>query len=651
MPEHEFRTEVRQLLDLVIHSLYTNREIFLRELVSNASDAIDRARFEAVSDASLLGDNPEWKVRIKADKDARTLTVSDNGIGMNAEEIEANIGTIASSGTRRFLDEVRKTDGQIPPELIGRFGVGFYSAFMVADKVTVVTRRAGCEPEAALRWESTGTGGYTLEPTSKPERGTDVVLHLPEENEEFLEEWRIRKIVKQYSDFVEHPITMEVTRVETPTDSDGKPIEGAPQKETVKEETLNSRKAIWARPADQVSEEEHHEFYRHISHDFQEPLKTIHWKVEGVTEFQALLYLPGQALPDIFMPEGREHGLHLYVRKVFITDRCEELLPPYLRFVRGVVESADLPLNVSRETLQENKLIRVIRKNLVRKILDTLAEMKKDDAEKYAAFWADFGRILKEGVHLDFENREKIQELLLFESSKTEPGKRVSLQEYVDRMGENQEAVYYVTGESRQALDNAPHLEAFRSHDLEVLFMTDPIDEWVVQDIREYREKKLVDIAAGEISLPDTDQEDRDEDKASREALKPLLEAVGKALGDRVKDVRLSTRLTESACCLVSDANSMGIQMEKIMKAMNKDMPVAKRILELNPDHPLILAMNTLQQDDPGGDRITEYSEMLLDQARLTSGLGVDDPLTFARRVSTLMAEAAQRPGAATSEP
>ena len=638
----KFKTEVQQLLDIVIHSLYSNRDIFLRELISNASDAIDLARFQSLSDESILEDDPDWKIKLVPDKESRTLIVSDNGIGMTREEVEKNIGTIARSGTRQFLEAMQQKKQAASPELIGQFGVGFYSAFMVADKVTVLTRPAGSK-DGATRWASTGSGSYTVEDATKETRGTEIVLHLKEDAEEYLEEWKLRKIVKQYSDFVEYPITMDVSREETPRDAEGNEIADAEKKVTVTEETLNSRKALWTRPRNEISEDDYHEFYKHISHDFTDPLETIHWQVEGTTEFRALLYMPQHTLPEMTMPENRHRGVHLYIRRVYITDNCEALLPQYLRFLRGVVDSSDLPLNISREMLQEERLVRVIRNNLIKKTLDTLAEMKDNDREKYVTFWNQFGTILKEGIHFDFANREKIQELLLFESSKTSPGEYTTLSEYVERMPESQKEIYYITGESRQAVERSPFLEALRSRDLEVLFLTDPIDEWVVPGLMSYQEKPLRSIAKGEIELDSAEeQKEREEQREKAQAeYKDLVEFIKNELGDKVKDVKLSTRLTESACCLVSDEAGMGVHMEKILKAMQQELPAQKRILELNPQHVLLDRMHKLLGKPGQQERLQGYVSLLYDQALLTAGLPVEDPLRFTQRMSDLMAEEA----------
>ncbi|OPZ27220.1 MAG: Chaperone protein HtpG [Lentisphaerae bacterium ADurb.BinA184] len=649
----QFKTEVQKLLDLVIHSLYTHKEIFLRELISNASDAIDRARFLALSDKAIVEDDPVWKIRLAADREARTLTVSDNGIGMTAAEMERNIGTIASSGTRHFLEELQQSGGATAPELIGQFGVGFYSAFMVADKVTVVSRQAGGKTGA--RWVSDGQGSYTIEDCEKERRGTDVTLHLKEDMDEYLEEWRLRKIVKTYSDFVEHPVVMNVTRpkpgkedAEAPADQ-GK--EAEPEVETV-EETLNSQKAIWTRAKAEVSAENYHEFYKHIAHDFQDPLRTIHWSAEGKTEFRALLFIPAKAPFDLYMPESHKRGVQLYVRRVFITDNCEALVPGWLRFLRGVVDSADLPLNVSRETLQEERVIRIIRSNLVKKILDTLAEMKEKERPAYDTFWTEFGKVLKEGIHLELGSREELQALALFESSKTDAGKYVSLDEYIARMPAHQKDIYYLTGDSRTAVEQSPLLETCRASDVEVLFLTDPIDEWVVQSTTSYKEKKLVSVAKGDIEIPSAQAGEKKEAREETETtFKELAAFLKDRLKDKVKDVRVSRRLTESACCLVSGEQDLGVHMERILRSMHADLPAAKRILELNPAHALVTAMNAMVKDSRQHLRLAEYADLLYDQARLTAGMEIANPVEFAQRVSRIMAAAAEGEAAPEAPP
>ena len=640
----KFETEVQQLLDLVIHSLYSNKDIFLRELISNASDAVDKVRFEAHSNEALLEGSADWKIKITPDKAAGTLTISDNGIGMTMAEVEENIGTIARSGTRAFMENIKGKNLQDNPELIGQFGVGFYSSFMVADRVTLTTRKAGHDKASGCRWESAGDGSYSVEECEKEGRGTDIVLHLKEEAREYLDEWRIRSIVKKYSDYVQYPIVMDITREETPTGADGKPIEGAGAIAKTTEETLNSMKAIWTRPKGEITDEEYEEFYKHISHDFEKPLKTIHYAAEGVSEFKALLYIPARKPFDLFFRD-QKRGVHLYVKRVFITDNCEALLPDYLRFMRGVVDSSDLPLNVSREILQEDVQIKRIQKNLVTKVLGTLAEMKEKTPEEYLTFYREFGQVLKEGVHFDFANKEKLQELLLFESSKTEAGQLVSLKEYVERMPAAQKEIYFITGTSRSSVETSPHLEIFRKKEYEVLFMTDPVDEWVTQGLTEYDGKKLKAVDRGDLEI-DTEEEKKAHEARKEEAVqqyKGLLEFVGEKLKDRVKEVRLSSRLTDSACCLVADEYGLNANMERILKAMNQEVPETKRILELNPDHPIMGVLSGMFAENKENAKLADYCELLYDQGLLTEGSPVRDPLRFARLVSELMVEAAKK--------
>ena len=637
----QFQTEVQQLLDLVIHSLYSNRDIFLRELISNASDAIDKVRFEAHSDESLLEGNSDWKVKLIPNKEAGTLTICDNGIGMNQAEVEENIGTIARSGTKAFMQSLKDKAAANNPELIGQFGVGFYASFMVADRVTLETRKGGSN-EAGCRWESAGDGTYTVEECSREQRGTEIVLHLKEEFKSSLDEWKIRSIVKKYSDYIQYPVVMDITRREVPKGVDGKEIEGAGTIETTEEQTLNSMKAIWARPKSEVTEEEYSEFYKHVSHDFEAPFRTIHFSAEGTSEFKALIYLPAKKPFDMFMAE-RKKGLQLYVKRVFITDKCEELIPDYLRFVKGVVDSSDLPLNVSREILQEDVQIKRIQKGLVSKVLSTLAEVKEKSFDEYVTFWKEFGQVIKEGIHFDYANKEKLQELVLFESTKTETGAFTSLKEYVARMPEEQKEIYYITGTSRETLEQSPHLEAFRAKGFEVLFMTDPVDEWVVQALTEYEEKPLKAVDRGDISL-DSEEEKLEKDKKREEAQKEfsdLISFMSDRLKDKVKEVRFSNRLTDSACCLVAEEYGMNANMERIMKAMNQAVPESKRVLELNPNHPILKAMAGIHQQDASAAALSDYADLLYDQALLTEGTPIKDPLRFTKLVSELMVKAA----------
>lgn len=638
----QFQTEVKQLLDLVIHSLYSNRDIFLRELISNASDAIDKARFEAQSNESLLEGNSDWKIKLIPNKDAGTLTIRDNGIGMSMAEVEENIGTIAKSGTKSFVQAMKDAAAAQQPELIGQFGVGFYASFMVADKVTLTTRRAGDAAHGTC-WESIGDGSYTIEDCTKAERGTEIVLHLKEEFKEYLDEWKIRSIVKKYSDFIQYPVCMDITRTETPKGVDGEEIEGAGTIEKIEEQTLNSMKAIWARPKSEVTEEEYKEFYKHVSHDFDDPFKTIHFAAEGTSEFKALLYLPAKKPFDLFMAE-RKRGIQLYVKRVFITEKCDALLPDYLRFVRGVVDSSDLPLNVSREILQEDVQIKRIQKSLVNKILSTLADLKEKEYDQYLTFWKEFGPVLKEGLHFDYVNKEKLQELMLFQSTRTAEGEYVSLKEYVERMPEAQKEIYYITGEDKSSLEQSPLLEAFNAKGFEVLFLTDPVDEWVVQSLHEYQEKKLKAVDRGDVDL-DSEDEKKEKEKKQEEAKKEfgsLLELIKGRLESKIKEVRFSNRLTDSACCLVADDFGMNANMERIMKAMNQAVPESKRVLELNPDHPIVKVMGDMYKQNPENSRLLDYSDLLYDQALLTEGTPIKDPLKFTKLVSELMVKAAQ---------
>jgi molecular chaperone HtpG len=633
----KFETEVQQLLDLVIHSLYSNKEIFLRELISNASDAIDKIKFESHSNMELLEGNSDWKIKLHADKEAGTLTITDNGIGMSMDEVAENIGTIAKSGTKSFVAALKEQNLADNPELIGQFGVGFYASFMVADKVVLTTRKAGGK-EFGCRWESTGDGSYSIEECEKETRGTEIVLHLKDDMKEFLEEWKIRSIVKKYSDYVQYPVVMDITRTEPVKDAEGKVIEGGGTIEKTTEETLNSMKAIWTRSKSEITEEEYEEFYKHISHDYDKPLSTIHYSAEGVSEFKAIVYIPSHKPYDLFLRDHKK-GVHLYVKRVYITDNCEALLPDYLRFIKGVVDSSDLPLNVSREILQEDVQIKRIQKSLVGKVLSTLAEMKEKNFEDYLKFYAEFGPVLKEGIHFDYANKEKLQDLLLYESSKTEKGKYVSLKEYVERMPEGQKEIYFITGMSRESVENSPYMEALRKKDYEVLYMTDPVDEWVVQAIHEYQEKHLKAIDRGDLEI-DTEEEKKEKEAKKEEAKKEygtLMEFIQETLKEKVKEVRLSSRLTDSACCLVADEMGLNATMEKILKAMNQEVPEAKRILELNPDHQILQVMTAMYEKDKADPKLKDYSELLFDQALLTEGSPIKDPLRFTRLVSELM--------------
>jgi molecular chaperone HtpG len=636
----EFKTEVQQLLDLVIHSLYSNKDIFLRELISNGSDAIDRLRFEALSNKELIKDDPEFRIKLFVDNEAKTLRIEDNGIGMTRDELEKNIGTIAHSGTRQFMEELKKGKAKANPELIGQFGVGFYSAFMVADNVMLKTRPAN--GDESWTWESSGDGTYEISEGGRDKRGTEITLHLNESSRDYIVEFRLRQIIKKYSDFVEYPVVMDIIRDDPPMDDEGKPKEGAEKQTTVTEETLNSMKAIWMRPKSEVKKEEYNEFYKHVSHDYTDPLKTIHYSAEGKIEFKALLYLPAKAPFDMFQQEGTKHGIHLYVKRIFIMDNCEALLPRYLRFAKGVVESNDLPLNVSREILQEDVIIKRIEKSVTTKILSVLKSMMKKSGDDYLSFYREFGKVLKEGIEVDPTNKDKIKDLLLFESSKTEPGKYVSLKEYTERMVLDQKEIYYITGTSRNAVENSPHLEVFKKKEIEVLFMIESVDEFILSGFGEYDKKKLKSIAQGDIDLG-TEEEKTIAEEQKKEAsgkYKKLIKKVQDSLKDDVKEVRLSDRLTDSASCLVTDDGDMNPQMERIFAAMNQAVPETKRILELNPDHPVIETMNDLFAADKKNPKLTDYSELLYDQALLTEGIAIKDPARFARLVTDLMVQA-----------
>jgi molecular chaperone HtpG len=614
---HEFQTEVRELLDLMIHSLYSHKDIFLRELVSNASDALDKVRFESISRPELTPIG-ELEIQLEVDADTRTLAVHDNGIGMTREEVVANLGTIARSGTREFLNAVREAKAAAAPELIGQFGVGFYSSFMVADRITVVTRRAGTEE--ATRWESTGDGGYTIDVAERPGAGTTVTLHLKPKDEEdglkdYTQERVLKDIVKRYSDFVSYPIRL-------------------------KADTLNSMKAIWARGKDEVTEEQHREFYKHISHDWNDPLEHLTVHVEGGFEARALLYIPSKAPFDLHHRDGGHRGLSLYVKRVFIMDDWRELLPAYLRFVRGVVSSDDLSLNVSREILQKDRQVQAIRKYLVRRILGTLKEMKEQRPEKYQTFWTEFGPVLKEGLISMEEGHDKLLELVLAPS--TEGATPTSLGDYVKRMKEDQPGIYHVTAASREVAERSPHLEAFRARGYEVLFFLDPIDELWLRLPREFEGKPFTSVAKGAVDLG-TEEEKKQEESAREEAserFKDLLLALRAKLQDEIRDVRLSGRLTSSPACLVGEAGDLSPQLEELLRRSGQDVPKVKRVLELNPTHPLVTRLQAFHAAHPADERFTRYAELLYGQAILAEGGALPDPAGFSRRLAELLVEA-----------
>ncbi|MDD5727198.1 MAG: molecular chaperone HtpG [Victivallales bacterium] len=630
----KFKTEVQHLLDLMIHSLYSNKDIFLRELIANAADAIDKARFTALTAKDVSND---WKIELTVDKEKKTLSISDNGIGMNEKEVIDNIGTIAKSGTKAFmkaLEEKKKSAADLP-ELIGQFGVGFYSSFMVAEKVELLTKKAG-SADRAVRWSSDGKSSYKIETADKAEQGTIVTVYLKDDAAIYLENWKISEIVRKYSDFIEYPITLPYEKVE-------KTGEGEKAKETksIEIRTLNSQKAIWLKKAGEITEEEHESFFAHLSHNGGKPAKTIQISAEGGSEFKALIYIPEVAPFNLFMPDFQKKGLQLYVRRVFITDECKDLIPDYLRFLSGVVDSSDLPLNVSREILQDNAQIRKMQQVITKKVLSELKKMKSQEAEKFAKFSGEFGKILKEGIHIDYENKEKIKDLVMYESMNSEAGKMISLQEYVDAMPEGQKEIYYITGESRNAVENSSALEIFRSRGFDVLFMTDPIDEWLMPSMGQFAKFQFKSAAKGDIELDEKSK--KESEKVITQAAKThksLLEMIQKELDAQIREVRFTNRLTDSACCLVSDEHAMSPHMERLFKAMKQEVPVNKRVLELNPQHPLVTSMQKMFDADNADPELQKYSHLLYDQALLTEGSPIPDPLAFARNVAELMVKA-----------
>ncbi|MFF4086789.1 molecular chaperone HtpG [Streptomyces nigra] len=622
----EFQVEARQLLQLMIHSVYSNKDVFLRELVSNASDALDKLRLEKLRDDAHDADVSDPHIEIDVDKEARTLTVRDNGIGMSYDEVGRLIGTIANSGTAGFLKELREAEDEKGAEgLIGQFGVGFYSGFMVADEMTLVTRRAG--ESKGTRWSSRGEATYTLETVEDAPQGTSVTLHLkpadPENQlHDYTSPWKIREIVKRYSDFITWPIRM------VPETADG---DGTPEPET-----LNSMKALWARSRDQVTDDEYHELYKHISHDWREPLETIRLQAEGTFEYQALLFLPSHAPYDLFTRDHKR-GVQLYVKRVFIMDDCEELLPPYLRFVKGVVDAADLSLNVSREILQQDRHIRMMQRRLTKKVLSTVKEIMTKDSERYATFWREFGTVLKEGLVTDSENSEAILAVASFATTHSDD-EPTTLAQYVERMGDEQKDIYYITGESRQSVENSPHMEAFRDKGIEVLLLTDPVDEVWVDAVGEYQGKKLRSVTKGEIDLDAKGDEQADEEREKQaEDYAGLLGWMGERLAEDIKEVRLSTRLTVSPACVVSDAQDLTPALEQMYRAMGQEVPRTKRILELNADHPLVKGLNQAFKNDDDRTRLAEAAELLHTLAVLAEGGQAKDPARFVKLVAERM--------------
>lgn len=623
----EFQTEVRQLLQLMINSLYSNKEIFLRELVSNASDACDKLRFESLSDDALMEGDAEMGITVEFDKEARSITIADNGIGMNRQEVIDNIGTIAKSGTKQFF-EALSGDQASDANLIGQFGVGFYSAFIVADKVVVETRRAGSTAEHGVRWESAGEGDFSLETIDKASRGTTVTMYLREGEDEFLDGHRLRHVIRTYSDHISLPIKMWSEPMPPMGDDAEKEIP-APELEMV-----NSASALWARSKNDITEEEYNEFYKHVGHDFQDPLSHVHSRVEGNLEYTSLLYVPSKAPFDLW-DRNSKHGIKLYVRRVFIMDDAEQLMPQYLRFVRGVIDSADLPLNVSREILQHNKAIDSMRSGSVKKVLGMLEGVAKNDPEKYKTFWNEFGRVMKEGPAEDSANQDKIAKLLRFATTKTdEEDQTVSLQEYIERMPEAQDKIYYITADSFNAAKNSPHLEVFRTKGIEVLLLGERVDEWLVSALTEFEGKPLQSVAKGDLDLGDLeDKEEKEQQQAAEEENKDFVERIKEALGDSVKEVRVTHRLTSTPACLVSENQDMSGNLERILREAGQEIPNMKPILEINPTHALVEMLKAESEQE----LFSDWSQILFDQALLSEGGQLEDPAGFVSRLNAML--------------
>lgn len=624
-----FQAEVKQLLQLMIHSLYSNKEIFLRELISNASDAADKLRFEAINNDALYGNDHELKIKVAFDKDARTITISDNGIGMSRDEVIAHLGTIAKSGTKEFFSKL-SGDQQQDAALIGQFGVGFYSGFIVAEKIVVNTRRAGAFAEQGVRWESRGEGDYTIEQIEKTGRGTDVVLHLREGEEELLSSWKLKSIIRKYSDHISLPIVMQKEEWDEE------------KKETVIQdelETVNQASALWARSKSEITEEQYNEFYKHVSHDFQDPLTHTHNRVEGRSEYTQLLYVPAHAPFDLW-DRNKRGGIKLYVKRVFIMDDAEQLMPTYLRFIKGVIDSSDLPLNVSREILQESRDVRVIREGSTKRVLGMLEEMANSDEQagkdKYATFWKEFGQVLKEGVGEDATNKDRIAKLLRFASTANESDEQtVAFADYVGRMKEGQDKIYYVTADNYQAAKNSPHLEIFRKKGVEVILMTDRVDEWMLSFFTEFEGKELVSVAKGGLDLGALEDEAEKKEHAETEAgYKELVDSMKGALGEKAKDVRVTFRLTDSPACLVADENELSGNLLRMLKAAGQEAPESKPILEINPTHPLV---QRLKYEDASGARFADWAHILFDQAMLAEGGSLLDPASFVKRLNEML--------------
>ncbi len=622
-----FQAEVKQLLQLMIHSLYSNKEIVLRELISNASDAADKLRFEGLSNGALYENDSDLKIRISYDKVNRTITVSDNGIGMNRDEVVRNIGTIAKSGTKEFIQNLTGDQAK-DANLIGQFGVGFYSAFILADKVTLITRRAG--EKEAVQWQSSGEGDFTIETVEKAGRGTDVILHLREGEDEFLNDWKLKTIIRKYSDHITLPIVMKKSEWK-----DGENGEGGQMVPTDEDETVNKASALWARSKNDITEEEYNEFYKHVSHDFENPLAYTHSRVEGKQEYISLLYVPSKAPFDLYDRERRQ-GIKLYVKRVFIMEDAEKLMPQYLRFVRGVIDSADLPLNVSREILQDSRDVEAIKNGSVKKVLGLLEDLAENKPEEYAKFWDAFGRVMKEGPGEDWANKDKIASLLRFASTHADnETQNVSLKDYIGRMKPEQEVIYYITADSFAAAKHSPHLEIFRKKGIEVLLMSDKVDEWLLGSLTEFEGKKLQSIAKGDLDLGKLqDESEKEAQKKVEEEAKSLVERIKSTLGESVKEVRVTHRLTDSPACLVAGEHDVSGNLARILKAAGQKAPEAKPILEINPSHRLIERLKN-ESDEA---RFADYTHVVFDQALLAEGGQLDDPASFVRRMNSLIA-------------
>lgn len=624
----EFKTEVKQLLDLVIHSLYSHKDIFLRELISNASDAIDKRKFQSLTDVSLGID--AYKIKIIRDEKKKILTISDNGIGMSKDELLDNLGTIARSGTKSFLENIKlEKDSNL--DLIGQFGVGFYSAFMVADKIEVVSKKIG--EKKAYKWISTGEGGFELEEATKIDAGTDVILFLKKEDKAYLDEYELKQIVKKYSDFVEHPIVMDTKKNEYPKKEDGSTDYDATPIEITSEEELNSRKAIWVKSASEVTKEEYNEFYKHLSHDYSDPFKIIHYKAEGTMEFKALLYIPAKSPINMYQPDDKK-GIQLYVKRVFIMDDYANIVPEYLRFVKGVIDSGDLPLNVSREILQQDKHLDKIKKGVVKKILNTLKQLKEKEFDEYSKFYKEFGAVIKEGIHHDDENKELLSDLAIYKTTKSGNAYK-SLAQYIAEMTTEQKDIYYLLANSEEEAKKLPVLEAFNKKGYEVILMTDPVDDWVVSSLLEYQGKKLVAVDKGDVDI--TDESEKKELDSKKEEYKDLLDFMGKQLSSDVKEVRFSSRLTNSVSCLVNDQYSITKNMEQMFKAMGQVMPAQKKILELNPEHRLIEVLKKEYEANNNSELLKDYTDLIYQQALIAEGDKLQDPVSFTKKLTELM--------------